>query len=46
MQEKNCGNKDQLSIDKTILQDRRKRHTNQGMAWIDYKKAYDTIPHS
>ena len=23
-----------------------KRHTNLGMAWIDYKKAYDMVPHS
>ena len=39
------GAKDQLLIDKTILRECRKRHTNQGMAWIDYKKAYDVIPH-
>ena len=29
-----------------ILRDCRKRHTNLGMAWIDYKKAYDMVPHS
>ena len=38
--------KDQLLIDKTILLDGKKRHTNLGMAWIDYKKAYDMVPHS
>ena len=38
--------KDQLLIDKMLLNDCKKRHTNLGMAWIDYKKAYDMIPHS
>ena len=40
------GTKDQLLIDKTILKDCRKRHTNLAMAWVDYKKAYDFVPHS
>ena len=31
--------KDQLLIDK-------KRHTNLSMAWIDYRRAYDLVPHS
>ena len=43
---KSRGTKDQLLIDKTILQDCRKRHTNLGMAWIDYEKAYNMVPHS
>ena len=38
---KSRGTKDQLLIDKTILRDCRKRHTNLGMAWIDYKNAYE-----
>ena len=38
--------KDQLLIDKMVLNDCKKRHTNLGMAWIDYKKAYDMILHS
>ena len=38
--------KDQLLIDKTVLKDCRKRHTNLSMAWIDYRKAYDLVPHS
>ena len=38
--------KDQLLVDKTILRDCRKRYTTLGMAWIDYKKAYDMVPHS
>ena len=33
------GTKDQLLIDKAILKDCRKRHTNLAMAWIDYRKA-------
>ena len=40
------GKKDQLLIDKTILKDCRKRRTNLAMAWIDYRKAYDFVPHS
>ena len=40
------GTKDQLLIDKTVLRDCKKRHTNLAMAWIDYKKAYDMVPHS
>ena len=40
------GTKDQLLIDKTVMNDCRKRHTNLGMTWVDYKKAYDMIPHS
>ena len=43
---KSRGTKDQLLIDKTILRDCRKRYTNLGMVWIDYKKAYDMVPHS
>ena len=37
---------DQLLIDKTILKDCRKRRTNLTMAWIDYRKTYDFVPHS
>ena len=43
---KSRGTKDQLLIDKTILKDCRKRKTNFAMAWIDYRKAYDLVPHS
>ena len=43
---KSKGTKDQLLIDKTILKDCKKRKTNLAMAWIDYKKAYDFVPHS
>ena len=40
------GTKDQLLIDKTVLRDCKKRHNNLAMAQIDYKKAYDMVPHS
>ena len=43
---KSRGRKDQLLIDKTILKDSRKRKTNLAMTWIDYRKAYDFVPHS
>ena len=33
------GTKYQLLIDKTVLNYCKKRQTNLGMAWIDYKKA-------
>ena len=35
---------DQLLIDKMVLNDFKKSHTNLEMAWIGYKKAYDMIP--
>ena len=41
-----CETKDPLLIDKTVLKDCKKRHTNLSMAWIDYKKAYDVVLHS
>ena len=40
------GTKDQLLIDKAILKDYKRRHTNLAMAWIDYRKAYDMVPHN
>ena len=38
--------KDQLLVDKAILKNCRRRLTNLSMTWIDYKKAYDMVPHS
>ena len=40
------GTNDQFVIDRIVLNDCKKIHTNLGIAWIDYKKAYDMIPHS
>ena len=43
---KSRGTKDQLLIDKVILQDCKKGHKNLAMAWVDYRKAYDLVLHS
>jgi hypothetical protein len=40
------GCKDQLMISKVIYEDCRRRNKNLSMAWIDYQKAYDSVPHS
>ena len=40
------GTKDQLLIDKSILADCKRKHKNLAMARVDYKKAYDMVPHS
>jgi hypothetical protein len=37
--------KDQL-ISKTILQECKSRKKNVCMAWTDYQKAFDSVPHS
>ena len=38
--------KDQLLIDTTIFKNCRKAKRNLAMEFIDYKKAYDMVPHS
>ena len=43
---KGSWTKDQLLINKTILEDSKHKHRNLAMAWMDYKKAYDMVPHS
>ena len=44
---KKCrGTQDQLIIDKMVLKNCKRRLTNMAVAWIDYRKAYDMIPHS
>ena len=40
------GTKDQVLVDKAVLKDCKRRSANLAMAWIDYRKAYDMIPHS
>ena len=40
------GTKDQLLIDKMVIKNCKRRLTGLGVAWVDYKKAYDMIPHS
>ena len=41
-----CGTQNQLVTDKAVLSDYKDRHTKLAMAWIDYKKAHDFVPHS
>jgi hypothetical protein len=40
------GTKDQLLIDKAILKEAKRKRRRLAMAWVDYKKAYDMVPHS
>jgi hypothetical protein len=40
------GCKDQLMISKAIYEDCRRRNKNLSIAWIDYQKAFDSVPHS
>ena len=40
------GCKDQLLINKMILQNCKSLKRNLSTAWIDYKKAFDSVPHS
>ena len=39
------GCKDQLLIDRMILENCRTRSKNLSTAWIDYRKAFDSVPH-
>ena len=40
------GCKDQLLINKMVLEDVRSRSKNISTAWIDYRKAFDSVPHT
>jgi hypothetical protein len=40
------GCKEQLMVLKAIYEDCRRRKKNLSIAWIDYQKAFDTVPHS
>ena len=40
------GCKDQLLINKMILENCHRKLRNLSCAWIDYKKAFDSVPHS
>lgn len=40
------GCKDQLLINKMLLENAKSKHRNLSTAWIDYKKAFDSVPHS
>ena len=43
---KRRGTKDQLLIDKAIIRNCKRRKTGLAMGWVDYKKAFDMVPHS
>ena len=40
------GTKNLLYIDRAVTQEVKSRNKNLAMAWIEYKKAYDMVPHS
>ena len=40
------GTNDLLYIDRAVIKEVKPRNKNLAMAWIDYKKAYDMVPHS
>ena len=43
---KSRGTNDLLFIDQLIMREIKMRKQNLSMVWIDYKKAYDVVPHS
>ena len=50
LEQKGCrrgsyGCKDQLMINKIIPENWKKRKRNLSCSWIDYKKAFDSVPH-
>ena len=40
------GTNDLLYVDRGVIKEVKSRNKNLAMAWIDYKKAYDMVPHS
>ena len=43
---KSRDTKDQLLIYKIIQRNAKRRKANQHVAWVDYKKGFDSLPHS
>ena len=43
---KSRGCKDHLLLDKFICEEAKRKKRNLSMMWIDYKKAYDSVPHT
>ena len=39
------GTNDLLYIDRAVIKEVKSRNKNLAMSWIDYKKAYDMVPH-
>ena len=46
MQERKPRQKGQLLTDKMIVEDCKRQLTPLAIAWIDYRKGYDIVPHS
>ena len=46
MWEGSRGTNDLLYIDRAVIKEVKSRNKNLAMTWIDYKKAYDVVPHS
>ena len=40
------GTNDLFYIDRVVIKEVKSRNKNLAMTWIDYKKVYDTVPHS
>ena len=40
------GTSNLLYIDRAVIKEVKSRYKNLAMAWVDYKKAYDMVPHS
>ena len=45
-QQGSFGAKDHLLLNILLTEDCKARHRSLSMAWVDYQKAYDTVPHS
>ena len=50
IEQKDCrrgsyGCKDQLLINRMIIEDCKSKHRNISMAWIDYQKTFDSVTH-
>jgi len=43
---KSKGTKDHLLVDKLVMFLTKRNHRNLIMMWIDYRKAYDSVPHT
>ena len=51
LEQKGCkrdsyGCKDQLLIKTMLLEHCKSKYRNMSMAWIDYRKAFDSVPHN
>ena len=43
---KKRGTKNELLSDKAILWNSKRKKTNVNVAWVNFRKAYDTVPQS